>query len=663
MRLDEYNRILIPYATLVPAVWTKATHDNLKRYHKINTVGRGGRGNTVEIVYDTMSDHYKDKVKAVLGDPRKVLGLASDRETKAPADRIPFESLTPTQLRTCGAKYNLVKAFREYAQVNGGEIGKVAAKHEFISLYDAGHLCQHEREILSAVSFQSMERWNKDLREGGEIMDALAPAKRDNVQAISVTPEQQQQLISLYLDRNQPTITAVYRKACREWKYKHITDIPQESAVRRFLKKWKDEHNDIVTLHREGEKAFKEKCMPYIERDPEKLQYMDCWVSDGRVMNFQIVNPTTGKLCRPTMIAWMDMRTLQFLGFELVINESTMGVASAFRAACINAGRLMGLDCAVTPRSVYIDNGRAFKNKTLGMGGKKEVAALAKIKGETAGLFERLKPYGLEHVQYAKPYNARPKTIERVWQLFDELDRWTTTYVGNNIENKPANLMRNEVFHKAQWAKELDAKGYPTLWGAYDMITWFLGEYNNRAGNGKYLKGFTPMELAAKQTRTLDLAGRTIETTKLDYMLMHEKVTKITANGVRIKGVSYYNTEFTRVAGSGREYIVRYDLRDRSRVLIYNEDGTFWCEATTYAGADIHPMAALGSDIDRARYHRALGLQENITKQARARAIAAKENTSVYAALPNTETLALPPVPNIQLPTPPVDEAPKFRLF
>lgn len=247
--------------------------------------------------------------------------------------------------------------------------------------------------------------------------------------------------------------------------------------------------------------------------------------------------------------------------------------------------------------------------------------------------------------------------------MFDELDRWATTYVGNNIENKPANLMRNEVFHKAQWAKELDDKGYPTLWGAYEMITWFLGEYNNREGNGKYLKGFTPMELSAKQARTLDLTGRTIETIQLDYMLMHEKVTKITANGVRIKGVSYYNTEFTRVAGSGRECIVRYDLYDRSRVLIYNEDGSYWCEAKPYAGANIHPMAALGSDIERARYHQALNLQENVTKQARARAIAAKESAETYAALPSAETSALPPVPNLQLPTPPVEQTPKFRLF
>lgn len=261
MRLNEYNRILIPYASLVPTVFSASSIKQLVARKKVDKVGRSGRGNSAEIVYDTMSGHYKEKIKSVLGDPRKVLDWVPDRALKGSVDRIPFQSLTPVQLRTCNAKYNLVKAFRAYADTNASEIGRVAAKHEFISLYAIGHLCKHERAILGAVSFQSPERWNKELREGGEVIDALAPGKRDNVQTVSVTPEQQQQLISLYLDCNQPTITAVYRQTCREWTYKRITDIPSLTASRRFLNAWIVEHNDVVTLHRLGEKAFKEKCM------------------------------------------------------------------------------------------------------------------------------------------------------------------------------------------------------------------------------------------------------------------------------------------------------------------------------------------------------------------------------------------------------------------
>lgn len=676
MRLDEYNRILISYGELVPVVWLKSTYDSLKHRQKIDVVGRGCRGNSVEVVYDTIGEHYKAKIRAVLGDPRKVLGLSLDKYDKhdksnnadKPAhivERIPFKELTTAQLRVCNARYNLVRSFREYAQVNGREIDAVAAKREFLRLYQDGYLAVEIFEVLGCVSFQTVERWNKELRDGGEVIDALAPARRENTHSTSLTPDQQQLLIKEYLNPNKPTVSNVYRMACRLWRVQKMTDIPSMTAARRFINSWAATHHDIVTLHRDGEKAFKEKCMPHIERDPDKINYLDVLVSDGKVMNFQIVNPDTGRLCRPTMVAWIDARTLQVLGFELSVTENTLSVASSFRAACINAGRLMGLDRAVVPRSVYVDNGRAFKNKALGNGRRKAAKSRTlDLSKETAGLFERLRPYGLQHVQYAKAYNGRTKIIERLWQLFDEIEKMANTYVGNNIENKPAGLMRNETYHKTQRARDIAKNGYPTLWGAYDMIEWFIGEYNNRRGDGKYLAGLTPMELAAKQAARLDMSARTIEGGELNYMLMHSKTMRITANGVKIGGVSYYNRLFTSIAGSGAECIVRYDLRNRDRVLIFHEDGSFWCEAESFVGQNIHPMAALGSDSDKAQYHRALNMQEHITREARNRAIATKESPTLFVQLPYSADSSLPPIPNKQLQAAaPVEEACRLRLF
>lgn len=660
MRLDDHNRILIPYSTLVPVVFSASWFKQSVSRRKIDKVGRGGRGNSVEIVYDTMSEHYKDKIKAVLGDPRKLLGLTAERQQKGVIERIPFNELKPAQLRECNAKYNLVKAFRHYAEVNGSEIGVVASKKEFVRMYEDGYLEVETKQILGSVSFQTLERWNKDLRDGGEVMDALAPAKRDNTQVVSVSPEQQAELIRLYLNPNRPTIAEVFREARRTWRYKGVTEIPSETASRRFINSWADDHHDFVTFYRYGEKTFKETCMPHLERDPNKIKYLDVLVSDGRVMNFQIINPSTGKLCRPTLVAWIDARTLQILGFELSVTENTLAVASAFRMACLNAGRLLGVEGAVIPRSIYVDNGRAYKNKALGNGNKKSTSF--DKDNSTIGLFERLKPYGLQHAQYAKAYNGRTKIIERIWQFFDELDRYATTYVGKSITDKPASLARNEVYHKTNRAKAIETYGYPTLWGAYEMISAFLGEYNNRPGNGKYLDGFTPMELSALQSKQIDLSGRTLAVNELNYMMMHSQVRKVTGNGVRINGISYYNPIMSTIAGSGQECIVKFDLRNRDSVLIFREDETFWCEATPFIGQNLHPMAALGSDIDKAHLSQALATQTQLTNEAKKRAISVKTEGATLE-LPFENNNSFLPIPNAQLPMASAIEEPKYRLF
>lgn len=46
---------------------------------------------------------------------------------------------------------------------------------------------------------------------------------------------------------------------------------------------------------------------------------------------------------------------------------------------------------------------------------------------------------------FARPYNARAKVIERFFKEFQEgFEKFMPNYVGSNIANKPAYLIRNE---------------------------------------------------------------------------------------------------------------------------------------------------------------------------------------------------------------------------
>lgn len=607
MRLDEQNRVLIAYSEVVPDVLNKNTYNSLRLRNKIQTtINRACRGRSSEIIYDTLPERYKRKITDTIGNPYDILGIKNPENAIIKSDKkqaIPFSQLTPKEMQICNARYNLVKCYREYAEVNKA-IGITKAKREFTELVVSGVMCSDSSAVVGSVSFQTLERWNKELREGGDIMDVLAPERRGKTGS-TLLPEHKRRLIDIYLLPNKHTIATCYRFASRMWKMEELP-IPSEATCRRFMESWTKENYAVTLYRRNGYKELKDKQLPYIERDEDSIRFMDVLVADGRRMDSQIINPETGKLCRPTLVAWQDMKTGMFVGFEYMITENTMSVASAFRSACMNVGKMCNYEGAVLPRSVYMDNGRAFKNKFFN-----EKTDLEK---QVGGLFERLKSCGLEHVQYAKPYNASSKVIERSFVCFSELDKMIFTYVGNKISNKPARMLRNEIFHKSEYEKAASKNGYPTLWGVYKFTEWWLTDYNNRIGKGKYLAGHSPLELAAKHIEEIDFSSRLLKGNSLDYMMMNTKTMKRKRNGFKINGTSYYNLQFAQVAISDVEYIVKFDILDNTRILVFHEDGTFWCEATPWIGQKIHAMAALGSDADRKKRNDALKVQRSIEK-------------------------------------------------
>lgn len=575
MRLLNNGQIAIGYNELVPKVLTKEAYDIARHRKRIETTCRGGRGRSVEVIYDTLSERYKCRVCKVLGDPAEILGLkSSGRELR------PVEALPKKDMDTAMERYNLIKGCEDYVTLHS-ELGVTAAKEEFSEAH--------------GVSFKTLARWEKILRDSGGNIESLAPIARRKEGAL-LTAEQRSLLINLYCNENKPRISSVYRTACKVWRSQGI-GVPSAMQCRRFIDSWTEKHRDIVTYRREGAKALKDKCLPYVERDPDSIDYMDVWVSDGKVLNFQIAHPDTGKACRATMIGFMDMKSLRMMGFEIMVTENTMSVASALRNACINAGAV--------PRSIYIDNGRAFKNKFFN--GRKD------LKQDLDGLFSRLRPYGLEHIQYSKPYNAQTKTIERAWQVFDEFEKTMYTYVGDGVSNKPASLKRNELWHRGHRENMVAKNGLPTLWGAYEAVSAWVNEYNEMVSNGKYLDGHSPNDFANGRLADPDFRLNAITPAQLNFLMMYSKVRKVTRNGFKINGVSYYAPEFTAVVGC--EYIVKYTPHDPDQVYVFNEDGTYWLTAKKYWGQGTHAMAALGSEEDRRKVARVAGIQKNIEQR------------------------------------------------
>ena len=58
-------------------------------------------------------------------------------------------------------------------------------------------------------------------------------------------------------------------------------------------------------MARDGEKALSDKVEPYIKRDASLLEVGDILVADGHVLNFNVINPFTGKPYKGN-ISWLS---------------------------------------------------------------------------------------------------------------------------------------------------------------------------------------------------------------------------------------------------------------------------------------------------------------------------------------------------------------------
>lgn len=587
--LDEWKAAGLTYAQY-----------KMDRHREKLVATRATRNNPVMIDVDSIKDEAKKaKIIATLGDPNK------KEELEPTEPYLPWSERTGREIELAMSQYNLVKQYRMYADKATSK-NKVKLKHEFVDLVKGGYIMQTEYQLIGKkLSFQTIERWDNKLRNGKNVPDDLFGPIRQKQEDQILTPAHIEILKTCLLQKNKPRKAEVIRNALAAFAAKGM-EIPSSYKCGAWVDKYCEDFAATTKLIRESRKLMRDGMMPYIDRDIDQINFMDVMVADGHTFNDMVINPTTGKPARPTMIAWLDMRTLMIMGYEIMFTENTMGIASAFRMACVNAARILGIDGAVLPRMVYMDNGKAFRSKFFN--------SAPDLEGNIGGLFDRLMIHGLEHVSYAKPYNADAKVIERVFGILGEFERRLPTYSGYNIDNKPANMKRAEPLAKEIFNQHIEKHGYPTLYEFYGQVQQWMTEYNNRVGNGKYLNGHSPVSLAAQQMDAIDFSPRFLPANELSMMMMHQKVMKLNAMGFCINKRWYYNRLKFPQKDKNTYWLVKWDMFDLERILVFKEDGTFWCEAKLSINQGIHPAAALGSDADRQKLADAIDFVEGIVK-------------------------------------------------
>jgi len=458
--------------------------------------------------------------------------------------------------------------------------GRTRATGDFLRAYNTGLTHPKIFEVLGTVTRGTLYRWEETIG-GSTDWSLLVPqyhiAKKG---AQRLSPIEEEVFMRLLLSPNKNRIGTATRLTKYILQKKGYNDCKANMTYRRFAEDFIEKNFDTWILMREGQKALKDKAAPYIKRDASLLDVGDALVADGHRLNFRVINPFTGRPCRATIVVYVDWKSFDAAGYEMMVEENTQCIASALRNAIIRLGKIN--------RVAYQDNGKAFRARFFTRTSNLEECGFS-------GLFGRL---GISPV-FAMPYNARAKIVERWFKEFSNtFERLLPSYIGASIADKPAYMMRNEKFHKA-----IHNEYVPTIEEAVQLIEmWF--DFH-RSQECPHVKGKTIGEVFDQGK------GPGVNIADLDDLMMETKITRIDRNGIRFLNQHYYDDN---LYGLREEVMIRYSLFDLSAVRVYSAKGEWICNAGRVM--PVHPLArALGAPKDVTELQAGISRQRRLERQ------------------------------------------------
>ncbi|MEW5819344.1 MAG: Mu transposase C-terminal domain-containing protein [Cyanobacteriota bacterium] len=482
-----------------------------------------------------------------------------------------------TRLKAC-AKYTLIKKLNAYLRDTKACKGREKTKQTqvFLSMYNQGSLYPDIYAQLGVITDRSLRNWIKQLGNSSDYTLLMDNYKRKACSERRMTPEAARVLSGILLNSKQFDTASGYEYYVRMLEQQGISEIPSLSVCRRYVQDFRANRNDVWTFAREGQKALKDKVGDYTECDNTSLAVNQMWETDGNKIDCRFKDPVTSQPIRGIFQPFFDRKSCAIVGFEVSSTGNTDCVWSALRNSILNAGK--------TPDSIKVDNGKEVKNKQI------------------ESVLKRL----FIAARFAKPYNARAKRIERFFSDFtSDFAKAMPTYTGNSIENKPAHMKRNELFHK-QWNEYVYGDFVPTIDQMKEMIQWWIDEYYHKRKCPN-----VPEKTIGEVFEEGKGAG--FDVRALDELMLYKEVRKASRCRVKLGGKNYRCDE---LYGLDKDVIVRYNPMDNSTVFLYDERGNFIGEAK--AVRKFSPVVMYeGSEAEKISFKEDQRRQKSLEKKTR----------------------------------------------
>ena len=548
-------------------------------------------GTSYEILYSSLESEIQEKLE--------------DEERKTTA-LIPVEN--KTNFISENAKINAlarVDIVTALMNIRSKYPTKKEADDVFLDLYNSGMYLPQVFKFVGTISIGTLHRWVKAYENYGT--KGLLPQRKTNQLGeynSKLNDEMKKVFLTYLLHPNKFSIGKSISLTKHILEKRGYEDIPCNLTFRRFAEHFKKQNYSKWVIMREGEKAYHDKVEPYIERDISKLEVGDVLIADGHVLNFQVINPFTGRPTRATLVGFLDWKSTALVGYEIMMTENTQCIASALRNAILNLG--------VIPKVVYQDNGKAFKAKYF-----------QHVDFDESGFNGVYASLGIKSV-FAKPYNARAKVIERFFKEFQEdFEKMMISYCGSSIENKPAWMKRGEKLHR-ELHRKMTGNYIPTVQEIIKYIDCWIDYHNSKpCPNNEQMTIKECLNTVQKQN---------IDKNILNDLMMKTEVRTINRGEITFLGLHFRNDFLIDLR---EKVFIRYSLFDLTKVYVYSVKGEFLCIAKQVE--KVHPMANhLGTVKDMEEF------KQQIQKQKRQFNKAKKEFLKYFPA-EKTEVLEIEP--------------------
>lgn len=563
-------------------------------------------GTSYEILYSSLEPEVQEKLQ----DELIKEATQSNCTALVPLDTKPKYPtfIAESAKLTALARVDVVKALQN---IRSKYKTKKEADSVFLDLYNSGMLLPKVYKFLGSISVGTLHRWlwaYEDCEDYRVLLPGYKYSKQNEYNTI-LTQEMKNIFIKFLMHPNKFSVGKAIKLTRHILEKRGFEDIPCVLTFRRFAEHYKKNNYAQWILFREGEKAYHDKVEAYIERDISVLNVGDVLIADGHVLNFQVINPFTGKPTRATLVGFLDWKSTALVGYEIMMTENTQCIASALRNAIINLG--------VIPKVVYQDNGKAFKAKyfqscdCLFDGVKRarsskaaDFSPLPPSRFDEEGFNGVYANLGIRSV-FAKPYNARAKVIERFFLEFqEEFEKMMTSYIGTSIEDKPAWLKRGEKLHR-DMHKKLTKNYIPTVQEAIKFIDCWLEFHNSKS---------CPND----RSMTIKECLNTVQKQDIDKNILNNLMMKTEARTINKHGITFLGMHYRSdvILGLRDKVYVRYSLFDLSKVHVYSMKGEFLCVA--HRVQKVHPMAnVLGTVKDMEEYKQQYQRQQRQFKKAK----------------------------------------------
>ena len=445
-----------------------------------------------------------------------------------------------------------IQEFRQFEKEmkRKGMTSKTEIKDAFVEKWN----CEHPDFKRSK---KTLYDWIKKKKKGESLIDKRGGHNRGQS---SILPYYQQFFLDLYLQQSQLPFAVCYRLTLAE-AAKNGDKIPKEKAFKKLLD---NTPYSVKVRGREGKKAFEDKCMPTALRDFSALAPNELWVSDHHLWDLFVRVPDGHggwKPARPWGSYWMDMRTRKVMSsFIRIESPNSDIVLLSFGIAVEKYG---------IPQEVYLDNGRDYKARDLfypeGHMSKQDIKNEEIIKDGISEYFLKNATNSLAanlqmKVTYARPYNARAKPIERLFNTIENnFGKLYPSYAGSNAKNRPEDL------------KKLDIMDMPTLEEFIEHHTQYIEDiYNNCPHSGDSMKNKSPNYWYD----SIEYTKRTMSSDMLYFTFMRvSRARKVSKEGIRFNKKLYLNPEYQNYVD--KKVIIKHNPTAPENIYIFDLNENF----------------------------------------------------------------------------------------